>query len=213
MIKHQLAAFDSETLGLNCYTLNKDGERVHGALFYKLIEIALILPKLESNGILSYEGCPSIVVGIKPNEHDLENANPWSIDQHTKSGLFERLETREGFDFVVDDAKQAEALILAFLENNGIRKFDRNTNSGAVALGNNINFDLSFLDAQMPELFNYFSYRKDDISAVKNLNESIWAHLNFPKPNKAANHTALSDIQESIDEINLYTAHLNKNFA
>lgn len=209
MTKHQLTGFDTETLGLNCYTLNKSGERVHGAMFYKLIEVAMVIPELSSNGILSYENCPSIVIGIKPTEHDLENANKWSVEQHTKSGLFERLETKEGFDYVVDNTSQAEELLLNFLKSNNINKFDRSTNSGAVALGNNIGFDLSFLDAQMPELFNYFSYRKDDISAVKNFNESIWAHLGFPVAQKVAKHTALSDIKESIDEINLYTNHLN----
>lgn len=84
MSKINLIGLDLETGGLNGYETLPNGERVHGALHYPILEVGMLIcdEKLNINEEFS--------VGIF-NESTLERMNPWAVDQHTKSGLIDRL--------------------------------------------------------------------------------------------------------------------------
>ena len=75
--------------------------------------------------------------------------------------------------------------------------------------GNSIGQDRRFMARWMPRLENYFHYRNLDVSTFKELARR-WApevHQSFKKRTK---HEALSDILESIDELQHYRKHLMK---
>ncbi len=217
MINEQLKPYpqsqawtDLETAGLNGIVVLDDGTKVNGAEYYPILEVALILPKSNAEGIVLLDEAPTINVGIKMNKERLERLHSWALKQHTKSGLLDRLETGEGFDFVEESTEEAEKVLIEWLEKNGVTEFDRETGTGAILFGNNVGFDLDFIQAQMPTLAKRFHYRKGDVSAVNIFSRTdLWKHAGFAGIEKQLNHTALSDIHESIYEMNAYTEQLN----
>lgn len=203
-----LVALDTETGGLNGFVDIDGFGRVLGALHYPLIELAFVVPSIVDNKTMSTEKGEKLIVGIKLNNESW--ISPWALEQHTKSGLLERLESGQGFDFVASSNEEAEAFIISWLEKVGVRRFNREEGSGAMLIGNNIGFDFSFIDAQMPNLAGFFHYRKIDVSAVNVLSRTLWSGADLPQPKKELNHTALSDIKESISEMNGYTKNIVK---
>ena len=203
-----LVGCDTETGGLNGYFTLESGERVHGALYRPLIELAFVFPRVESDGQLNIDAGETLVVGIALNDERMSRMDPWALEQHTKSGLLERLKTGEGFDYVATSNEEAEMFIIERLELLGVRPFEREARAGAMLFGNNIGFDFSFIDAQMPKLAAFFHYRKLDVSAVNVLSRTVWKDIKLPQPQKEFHHTALADITESTDELNGYSAYL-----
>jgi oligoribonuclease len=116
----------------------------------------------------------------------------WNTNQHTKSGLVERVKNSE-----ISDA-DAEQKTLDFL-----REF---IDEGASPMcGNSICQDRRFLYNYMPELEKFFHYRHIDVSTLKEL-VSRWK----PKAaatNKLSAHLALSDVYDSINELKHYREH------
>ncbi|MGI3093970.1 hypothetical protein ACRTEP_21280 [Vibrio diabolicus] len=197
---------DMETGGLDGYQEIEGVGRVHGAMYYPIIEIAVVLPLVEGNGTLNIEKGNKLVVGIEMTEEREARCDPWALKQHTESGLLDRLKTGEGFDFVAKTTEEAEQHILQWLQDNGSRKFNHKESTGAMVYGNNVGFDMNFLNAQMPALYEHFSYRKIDVSTINVLSRTpIWRALCLPQPKKVLAHTALSDITETTDELNAYT--------
>jgi len=72
--------------------------------------------------------------------------------------------------------------------------------------GNSICQDRRFLAATMPTLEAYFHYRNLDVSTLKELARR-WRPELLGGFRKAQAHTALADIQESIDELAYYREH------
>jgi len=120
----------------------------------------------------------------------LEAMDDWNRNQHQQSGLWRR---------VLDSStslEQAQAETLAFLQSW--------VDSGVSPMcGNSICQDRRFLYRQMPQLERYFHYRNLDVSTLKELAQR-WAPQIAAGVNKVSSHTALSDIHDSIAELQYY---------
>jgi oligoribonuclease len=119
----------------------------------------------------------------------LLNMEPWSSEQHRKSGLFERAR-RSAYD-----RDRAEQETLAFLS--------RHCQPGESPLcGNSVWQDRRFLIKHMPELEGFLHYRNVDVSSIKELVQRWYPSL--PPYEKKKDHLALIDIRESVSELRYY---------
>ena len=199
MSKVMVVGCDLETGGLNGYETLESGERVHGALYYPILEMAFVIcdDKLQELHRFS--------VGIW-NESFLERLSPWALEKHTESGLIDQLRNKSGDHInVFENSDLAEMLVIEMLKHWGVNKYDRKAKTGGILFGNGIGFDVSYLDAQMPELKDFFHYRTIDVSSIDLLRQTAWASVGLPKVEKEYAHTAMSDIQETLMELKAYT--------
>lgn len=124
----------------------------------------------------------------------LTQMDEWNTEQHSKSGLVERVRKSKV------NAQQAEKATIEFLQ----QYVPSNTSP---MCGNSICQDRRFLARLMPDLEEYFHYRNLDVSSLKEL-ASRW----YPKIakgfRKESKHLALDDIRDSIDELKYYRQNL-----
>ncbi len=124
----------------------------------------------------------------------LEAMDEWNRNQHGKSGLWRRV-LEEGVPLA-----EAEQRTLAFLQEwLGPKQ--------SPMCGNSICQDRRFLHREMPELERFFHYRNLDVSTLKELARR-WAPQVLTGVRKAAAHTALSDVHDSIEELRHYRRHM-----
>ncbi len=149
-----------------------------------IIEIATVITDSRLN--LQAEGP---VMALHQPESVLAGMDDWNMDQHTRSGLLQRVRASEHKE------ADAQKLTLEFL-----REY---VPAGASPMcGNSICQDRRFLYRHMPELEKYFHYRNLDVSTVKEL---VKRWTGNPEPfEKESAHLALSDIRDSIEELNHY---------
>ena len=133
------------------------------------------------------------VFAIHQSEVTLAAMDAWNTATHGRSGLTERVRAS-----TVDEAA-AEREVIEFLQRY-VRK------STSPMCGNSICQDRRFLAATMPRLEAYFHYRNLDVSTLKELARR-WRPELLAGFRKAQAHTALADIQESIDELAYYREH------
>jgi oligoribonuclease len=114
----------------------------------------------------------------------------WNQGTHGRSGLIDRVKAS-----TIDEA-QAEALAIGFLE----RYVPRNKSP---MCGNSICQDRRFLARWMPALEKFFHYRNLDVSTLKELAKR-WAPDIASGFKKESAHIALSDIKDSIEELEYY---------
>ena len=124
----------------------------------------------------------------------LEAMDDWNRNQHRGSGLWQRV-----LDSEVGIA-QAEARTVAFLNQWVPAK-------ASPMCGNSICQDRRFLHRLMPGLEAYFHYRNLDVSTLKELARR-WAPQVLDGVRKESAHTALSDVRDSIAELQYYRRHL-----
>jgi oligoribonuclease len=118
----------------------------------------------------------------------------WNKGTHGRSGLTDRVRAS-----TVDEAS-AEAQVIAFLA--------QHVPAGKSPMcGNSICQDRRFLARCMPKLEAFFHYRNLDVSTLKELAKR-WKPSALEGFKKAQAHTALADIQESIEELKHYRTHL-----
>lgn len=130
---------------------------------------------------------------IRHSRRRLESMDDWNRNQHQKSGLWQRVLTS------TTDLRAAEQGTLAFL-----RQW---TVAGKSPLcGNTIGHDRRFLARYMPTLERWLHYRSLDVSTVKELARR-WAPDVADAARKESAHTALSDIRDSVSELQHYRAH------
>jgi oligoribonuclease len=123
----------------------------------------------------------------------LAGMDAWNQNTHGKSGLTDRVRAS-----TVDEA-QASKAIIAFLK--------KYVPAGKSPMcGNTICQDRRFMARGMPELETYFHYRNLDVSTLKELARR-WRPELVSAFKKQQAHTALADIQESIDELRHYREH------
>ncbi len=133
------------------------------------------------------------VFAVHQSDAVLATMDAWNTATHGRSGLTDRVRASS-----VDEA-QAEREVIAFLE--------RYVGKGKSPMcGNSICQDRRFLAATMPALEAFFHYRNLDVSTLKELARR-WRPELLAGFRKAQAHTALADIQESIDELAYYRAH------
>lgn len=124
----------------------------------------------------------------------LEAMDDWNRNQHRGSGLWQR-SLEQGVSL-----EQAEAATIEFLQ--------QWVPAGASPIcGNSICQDRRFLARHMPALNSYFHYRQIDVSSLKELARR-WAPNLLEGVVKRNAHTALSDIEDSINELRHYRQHL-----
>ena len=151
---------------------------------HEIIEIASLVTNNELE-ILA-EG-PQIV--IKKTEKQLENINEWSLDQHTKSGLLEKVK-QSGNSIL-----EAEQITLNFLK-------DWVNEKTSPLCGNSISTDRRFIRREMQTLEDFLHYRMIDVSTVKELVARWYPNINIPI--KKNSHLAMDDIKESVEELKWY---------
>jgi oligoribonuclease len=128
-------------------------------------------------------------LAIHHPEEILQNMEPWSSEQHQKSGLLERAKNS------AYDQRRAEQETLAFLS--------RHCKAGESPLcGNSVWQDRRFLVRYMPELEGFLHYRNVDVSSIKELVQR-W-YPSAPPYEKNKDHLALGDIRESVKELRYY---------
>ncbi len=119
----------------------------------------------------------------------LDHMEPWSKEQHGKSGLLERV--------------RKSSVGLAEAERRTLEFISRHCKKGDSPLcGNSVWQDRRFLIKHMPELEGFLHYRNVDVSSVKEL-AARW-YPSLPAYEKKKEHLALSDIRESINELKYY---------
>lgn len=134
------------------------------------------------------------VLAIHQPRSVMDGMDEWNTTQHGKSGLTARVAESH------TSAAEAEQATLAFL-----REW---VDEGASPMcGNSICQDRRFLAREMPVLEKYFHYRNLDVSTLKILG-TLWAPDIAKGFSKESAHLALSDIRDSIDELNYYREHL-----
>ena len=160
--------------------LNPDTDRI--------IEVAVVVtdPQLT----VRVEGP---VLAIHQSDAVLAGMDAWNQNTHGKSGLTDRVRAS-----TMNEA-QASRDIIAFLK--------RYVPAGKSPMcGNTICQDRRFMARTMPELEAYFHYRNLDVSTLKELARR-WRPELVSAFKKQQAHTALADIQESIDELRHYREH------
>ena len=152
-----------------------------------IIEIAVIL----TDGELSRQ-IEGPAIAIHHSDEILDGMNEWCVEHHGKSGLTKRCRDSK------IDLKQAEQEVLSF-----IKSYVPDQGKGILA-GNSIHVDRQFLCRYMPELISHLHYRIVDVSTVKELAKRWFPSASRRAPKKVLAHTALSDIKESIQELQYF---------
>ena len=134
------------------------------------------------------------MLAIRQPAATMDGMDDWNTRQHGKSGLTARVLASE------TSAEEAEQATIRFL-----REW---VDEGASPMcGNSICQDRRFLAREMPLLERFFHYRNLDVSTLKIL-ASLWAPAVSKGFQKDSAHLALSDIRDSIEELNWYREHL-----
>ena len=154
-----------------------------------IIEIATIVTDKHLN-----ELAVGPVLAVKQSRQTMDGMDDWNTRQHGESGLTARVLESE------ISAREAELATLAFL-----REW---VDAGASPMcGNSVCQDRRFLAREMPELEAYFHYRNLDVSTLKIL-ATQWAPAVAKGFTKESAHLALSDIRDSITELQWYRDNL-----
>jgi len=146
-----------------------------------IIEVAAVVTDWSFKTLASYDAV------IYQSEEALAGSNSWAYDQHTKSGLLDR---------VRDEGKSEQDVIreLAALINGQF------AGEPAVLAGNSIHNDRMFIKKWWPEVDGLLHYRMLDVSSWKLLLRGKYG-VDFEKDDS---HRALGDIQASIAELEFY---------
>jgi oligoribonuclease len=153
-----------------------------------IIELAMIVTDGNLNVLAE---SPSWVVH-QPDSL-LDAMDNWNKGTHGKSGLIDKVKAST----MNEAAVEAEAL--AFLAPwVPVRT--------SPLCGNSVHQDRRFMVKGMPKLEEFFHYRNLDVSTLKELARR-WRPEVVKSFQKRSAHTALADIQESIDELKHYREH------
>ena len=178
-----LTKSDQNLVWIDCEMSGLDPEKE------RLLEIAVVVtgPQLTPR----IEGP---VVVIHQSNELLAGMDAWNKGTHGRSGLIDKVKAS-----TVDEAQGAQ-IILDFIQ----RYVPK---SSSPMCGNTIGQDRRFLVKYMPKLEAYFHYRNIDVSTLKELARRWRPELVTAFKKKQA-HTALADVQESIDELAYYRQHM-----
>lgn len=178
----QLAKSDLNLVWMDLEMTGLDPERE------RIIEIAVIVT--DPDLTVSVEGP---VLAVHQSDETLAGMDNWNKSTHGKSGLIDRVKAS-----TVTEA-EAEAQILAFIKKYVPKK-------ASPLCGNTIGQDRRFLVRYMPKLEDYMHYRNLDVSTLKEIARR-WKPEVYKNFKKKQAHTALADVQESIDELKYYREH------
>ena len=126
----------------------------------------------------------------------LATMEPFVRDMHTKNGLLERVRASR------TSLRDAERAVFSLVQKHVPFR------EGILA-GNSIHVDRRFLQAYMPLLEEYLHYRQLDVSSLKVLSRAWYPNgPDFKKDGK--DHTAISDLRTSLEELAHYKKHFFK---
>ncbi len=157
----------------------------------RIIELAMVVT--DTNLVTVAE---SPVWVVHQSDAQLDAMDEWNKTTHGRSGLIDKVKA------AVLDETMVETAALEFLQNHVPKGV-------SPMCGNSIGQDRRFMVRYMPKLEDWFHYRNLDVSTLKELCKR-W------KPDvakgfvKKADHTALADIRESIEELKYYREHFIK---
>jgi oligoribonuclease len=150
---------------------------------HTIIEVAAVVTDWSFKTLATYEAV------VKQSEEVLERSNPWAHEQHTRSGLLERVRT-EG----LPEQQVIQELGKLIREQFG--------DEPAVLAGNSIHSDRTFIKKWWPDVDALLHYRMLDVSSWKLVLQNKYG-VAFEKGD---DHRALGDIQASIAELEYYLA-------
>lgn len=151
-----------------------------------ILEIACIIT--DGNLNIIAQG-PSFI--INQPEEKLSGMGKWCQDHHGKTGLIGAVrESTTTLEYAAEE-------ILAFI------KYYCPIHTGILA-GNSVWQDRVFLDKYMPSIPKYLHYRIVDVSTIKELVRRWYPKNQSIDFKKSDRHRALSDVQESIEELKHY---------
>lgn len=170
------------------------------------LELAFVITDADLNEIDSLGP-----VVFSATEEELAAMGDYVRNMHTKTGLLEKVRAstlkREDFDEVLAEfigkyfPAKGTPLEKASL-NEPAGKF-----RGAVLAGNSVKLDFEVIEKFFPKTRALLDYRVIDVSSIgelaKRWNPNAWASM----PPKASDHTAMTDIRASIDELRYYRAN------
>ena len=151
----------------------------------RIIEVAVVVTNPDLS--VRVEGP---VFAIHQSDATLDGMDAWNKGTHGRSGLIDRVKAS-----TVDESQAEKELIewLAAYVPKG----------KSPMCGNTICQDRRFMARTMPKLEEFFHYRNLDVSTLKELAKR-WKPSALEGLKKAQKHTALADINESIDELMHY---------
>ena len=158
----------------------------------RIIEMAMIVT--DSNLVTLAE---SSVWTVHQSDAALDAMDDWCKATHGRSGLIGRVRAS------TQDEAAVEAEALAFMQQWVPERV-------TPMCGNSIGQDRRFMVRYMPQLEAWFHYRNLDVSTLKELCRR-WAPEVAKGFVKKADHTALADIRESIEELKYYREHFIRN--
>ena len=127
----------------------------------------------------------------------LWNMNPYVFDMHCKTGLLQRLHSKDN----LVSYKDFQDHILGLL-NDTIGDSDYKL----IPLGNNVQFDVEVIRRHMPMLFSRFHYSFFDVSVIRNFLDSVSPVIaSTIYECKESNHDASTDITACLKELYVYT--------
>jgi oligoribonuclease len=150
-----------------------------------LLEIATIITNYDLEIIAR-----GPVLAIRQSKPKMDMMDDWCRRTHGRSGLLDRVRD-EGVSLA-----EAEKQTLHFIKRYCYVRT-------APLCGNSIGQDKRFLAKYMPKLDDFLHYRIVDVSSIKTL-ISQWYDGKYESPKKKDAHRALSDIEESIAELDYY---------
>jgi len=154
----------------------------------RIIELAMIVT---DNDLQTVAESPVWVVHQLDTQ--LDAMDDWNKKTHGHSGLVERVRASS-----MDEAA-VEAAALTFMQQYVPQR-------ASPMCGNSIGQDRRFMARYMPSLETWFHYRNLDVSTLKELCRR-WKPELAKGFVKKGEHTALSDIRESIEELKYYREH------
>lgn len=154
----------------------------------RIIELAMVVTDVN---LVTVAESPVWVV--HQSDAQLDAMDEWNKNTHGRSGLVDKVRASTLDELAV------ETLALSFLQ-------DYVPKETTPMCGNSIGQDRRFMVRYMPQLEAWFHYRNLDVSTLKELCRR-WKPEVAKGFVKKADHTALADIRESIEELKYYREH------
>lgn len=154
----------------------------------RIIELAMVVTDVN---LVTVAESPVWVV--HQSDAQLDAMDEWNKNTHGRSGLIDKVRASTLDELAV------ETLALSFLQ-------DYVPKETTPMCGNSIGQDRRFMVRYMPQLEAWFHYRNLDVSTLKELCRR-WKPEVAKGFVKKADHTALADIRESIEELKYYREH------
>ncbi len=153
----------------------------------KILEVAVVITNKALEPIHEFS------TAVYQPQDVLDTMNDWCKENHSKSGLTDRVPTGMGIEEL--DARLLDLAIEHFKKN------------PIILCGNSIAHDRRFILKHLPLFSQKLHYRMLDVTSFKIVMRDIFGR-EYLKNNK---HLALDDVKESISELKYYMSAIDPN--